>query len=59
MLLQKHLEILSDLYVEPINEGIVCSFLILNEGSSCVKHTNSKQPGPSKNGRPANPQQKP
>ena len=46
--LQKYLEIVSNLYVEPTNEEIIGSFLIWNEGSGRANKTNSKQPGPSK-----------
>ena len=59
VLLQKYLEIVSDLYVEPTNEEFIGTFLIPKEGSSRVNQTNSKQPGPSKNGRPADTQPKP
>ena len=59
VLLQKHLEIVSDLYVEPANEENIDSFLIPNEGSRCAKRTDSKQPGPSKKGIPADAQPKP
>ena len=48
MLLQKYLEIVSDLYVEPTNKEIIGSFLIPNEGSGRANRTNSKQPGRSK-----------
>ena len=59
MLLQKYLEIVNDLYVEPKNDEIIGSFLIPNEGSSRAKRTNSKQPGRSKKGRPGDSQSKP
>ena len=59
MLLQKYLEIGSDLYVEPTNEEIIGSFLILHAGSGGANQTNSKQPGPSKTGRSADSQPKP
>ena len=52
-----YLEIVCDLYVEHTNEEIVGSFLILNERSG--NQTDSKQPGPSKKGRPADAQPKP
>ena len=48
VLLQKYLEIASDLYVEPTNEEIIGSFVIPNEGYGRANCTNSKQPGPSK-----------
>ena len=48
VLLQKSVEILRDLYVEPTNEEIIGSFLIPNEGSGRAHRRNSKQPGPSK-----------
>ena len=51
---QKYLEIVSDLYVELTNEEIIGSFLIPNERSGHANRTNSKPPGPSKKGRPAN-----
>ena len=58
VLLQRYLEILSDLYVEPTKEEQrnVGSFLIPNEGSGRASRTNSKQPGPSKKGIPADAQ---
>ena len=59
VLLQKYLEIVSHLYVEPTNEEIIGSFLIPNKGSGCAKRINSKQAGPSKKGRPADAQPKP
>ena len=59
MLLQKYLEIVSDLYVEPTNKEIIGSFLIPNEGSGRANRTNSKQPGRSKKWRPADGQRKP
>ena len=46
--IQKYLEIVSDLYVEPTNEEIIGSFLIPNEGSGRTNRVNSKQPGPSR-----------
>ena len=55
----KYLEIVSDFYVEPTNEEFIGTFLIPKEGSSRVNQTSSKQPGPSKNGRPADTQPKP
>ena len=48
VLLQKYVEIVSDLYVEPTNEEIIGSSLIPNEGSGRANRTNSMQPGPSK-----------
>ena len=48
VLLQKCLEIVNDLYVEPTNEELIGSFLILNVGSGRCIRINSKQPGPSK-----------
>ena len=39
VLLQKYLEIVSDLYVEPANEENIDSFLIPNEGSRRAKRT--------------------
>ena len=42
MLLQKHLEIVSDLYLEPTNQEIIGSFLIPNEGSGRANRTNFK-----------------
>ena len=42
MLLQKHLEIVSDLYLEPTNQEIIGSFLIPNEGSGRAIRTNFK-----------------
>ena len=59
MLLQKYLEIARYLYREPTNEEIIVSFLIPNERSGRVKRTNSKQLGPFKKERPADPQRKP
>ena len=50
---------MSDLYVEPTNEEIISTFMIPNEGSGRANRTNSKQPGPSKKGRPADAQPKP
>ena len=58
VLLQKYLEIVSDLYVEPTNQEITGPFLILNEGSGCANRTSSKQPGSSKKERPADAQPK-
>ena len=52
MLLQKYLEIASNLYVKPANEEIIGSLLVPNEGSGRANRTNSKQPGPPKKGRP-------
>ena len=48
MLLQKCLEIVNDLYVEPTNEELIGSFLILNVRSGRPIRINSKQSGPSK-----------
>ena len=59
MLLQKYLEIVSNLYVEPANEEIIGSLLVPNEGSGRANRTNSKQPGPPKKGRPADAEPKP
>ena len=57
--IQKYLEIVSDLYVEPINKESIGSFLIPIEGSGHANRTISKQPGPSKKGRPADAYPKP
>ena len=59
LLLQKYLEIVSNLYVEPANEEIIGSLLVPNEGSGRANRTNSKQPGPPKKGRPADAEPKP